>query len=119
MEPIVLETAHGLIRLAPTNDHGVDFAGLQFLHRDALLNIDDLWFHSEPLEDSQRGDEGAAIRKVDADGLAIEIPEIADRFRRDDMHLFIVELGHIGELLLEVLGEEAGQENISSQIYRA
>ena len=110
MEPIVLETAHGLIRLAPTNDHGVDFAGLQFLQRDALFNIHDLWFHSESLEHGQRGDEGAAIGKVDANSLAFEIPQVADRFRRDNMHLFIVELGHIGELFLDVLGEALSLE---------
>src|ERR1017187_8294110 len=105
MESIVLEAAHGLIRLADTNDHGVDFAGLQLFHRDSLFDIDDLWFHPESLEHGQRGDESAAIGKVDTDGLAIEIPETADRFRRDDMHLFVVELGDVGELLLDVLGE--------------
>src|SRR5260370_20489797 len=105
MEAIVLETAYGLIRFAPANDHGVDFAGLQFLQRDALLNVHDLWLHSESLEHRQRGNEGAAIGKVDANGLPIEIPETADRFRRDDMHLFIVELGYIGELFLDVFGE--------------
>src|SRR5260370_15805224 len=114
MEPIVLETAHRLIRLAATNDHGVDFARLQFLQRDALFNIHDLWFHSESLEHGQRGDEGAAIGKVDANGLAIQIPEIADRFRRDDMHLFIVKLGHIGELLLDVFGEALSLEIVES-----
>ena len=69
MEPIVLETAHGLIRLAPTNDHGVDFAGLQFLQRDALFNIHDLWFHSESLEHGQRvrGEMGA-VHVVDRVG---------------------------------------------------
>src|SRR5258706_13988941 len=105
MEPIVLETVPRFTRLAATNDHGVDLDGLQFLQRDALFNIPDLWFHSEPLEHGQRGDEGAAIGEGDANGLAIKIPEIADRFRRDDMHLFIVELGYIGELFLDVFGK--------------
>src|SRR5260370_14078201 len=105
MEAIVLETAYGLIRFAPANDERVDFACLQFLQRDALLNIHDLWLHSESLEHRQRGDEGAAIGKVDANGLPIEIPETADRFRRDDMYLFIVELGYIGELFLDVFVE--------------
>src|SRR5207302_10569594 len=100
MEPIVLETAHGLIRLAPTNDHGVDFAGLQFLQRDALFNIHDLWFHSELLEHGQRGDERAAIGKVDANSLAFEIPQAAARSRVDSMHLFTVVRGHSAELPL-------------------
>jgi len=98
MEPIVLETAHRLVRLAATNDHGVDLAGLQFLQCDACSIYTTFGFIPSRSNTVSGGDEGAAIGEVDANGLAIEIPEIADRFRRDDMHLFIVELGHIGEL---------------------
>src|SRR3984893_14551182 len=105
MEPIVLERAHGLIRLAPSNDHGVDFTVPHLLQWDALLDIDDVRLEAEPLEHGQRGDEGAAIGKVDADGLAVEIVQIADRFRGYHMHLLIVELGYVGKLLLDVLRE--------------
>src|SRR5665213_2458904 len=102
MKAVVLELADRLVRLAADNDHGVDFAGLQFLHRDALLDIHDLWLEAEPFEHGQRGNEGAAIGKVDADGLAVELPEIVDRFRGDDVHLLIVELCDIGELFFDV-----------------
>ena len=105
MEAIVLEAAHGFVGLAAANNHRVDFAGLQFLHRDALLDVNHLRLHPESLEHRQRGDERAAIGKIDADGLAIELPQIVHRLGGDDVHLLVVELGHVGELLLDVLRE--------------
>ena len=100
---IVLEGADRLVRLAADGNHRVEFAFLQHLHRDALLDIDEVRLEAEPLEHDRCRDEGAAIGKVDADPLAVEIGETVDRFRGDDIHLFVVKLGHIGELLLDVL----------------
>src|SRR3979490_731765 len=105
MKPIVPERAHRLIRLAPAQGGGVNFTIPHLPGRDALLDIDDVRLEAEPLEHGQRGDEGAAIGKVDADGLAVQIVQIADRFRGDDMLLLIVELGYVGKLLLDVLRE--------------
>jgi hypothetical protein len=70
-----------------------------------MLDIGEVRPQPEPLEHGQRGDEGAAIGQVDADPASIQIPQRSHRFRRDDGHLLIVELGHIGELLLDVLGK--------------
>ena len=53
MEAVVLELADRLVRLAADGDHGVDLAGLHFLHRDALLDIDDFRLDAEPLEHDQ------------------------------------------------------------------
>src|SRR6202171_5622337 len=103
MKPVVLDLGDGLGGFALYGNHGIDPAGPQFLQRDTLFDINEIRFDSEPLEHDQSRDEGSAIRKVDADGLALEIPEAAYRFRRDDMHLFIVKLGHVGELVLDVL----------------
>src|SRR5256885_9528294 len=75
------------------------------LHRDALFDIDEVRLEAEPLEHDRRGDEGAAVGKIDADLLAVELAQAVHRLRRNDVHLFVVELGHIGELLLDVLGE--------------
>ena len=91
--------------LPPTTITASISPALQLLHRDALLDIDDVRLQPEPLEHGQRGDEGAAIGKIDADGLAVQFPQIVDRFRGDDVHLLIVELGDVGELLLDVLGK--------------
>src|SRR3982074_2281406 len=103
MKPIVLELADGLGRLALNSDHGIDLAALHFLQSDPLLDIDEIRLGSEPLEYNQGRHEGSAVGQTDADGLAIEILEAADRFRRDDMHLFIIKLGHVGEFFLDVL----------------
>ncbi len=102
MKPIVLELADGLGRLALNGDHGIDLAGLHFLQSDPLLDINELRLDSKPLEYDQGRHEGSAVGQIDTDGLAIEVLEAADRFRRDDMHLFVIELGHVGEFFLDV-----------------
>ncbi len=111
MEAAVIgEGRDRFVRLASDHDDGVDRAGLQLLHRDTLLDIDEFRLDPEPLEHGERGDEGAAIRQVDTDGLAFEVLQCRDRFRRDHLHLLVVELGHIGELPLDVLGKTLALE---------
>src|SRR3979490_2139737 len=105
MQLVLLDLSDGLGGFALNGDHGIDGAGPQFLKRDALLDIDEIWSNSEPLENDSRRYESSAIRKINADFLALEIPEAADRFRRDDVHLFIIKLGYVGELFLDVFGE--------------
>jgi len=63
------------------------------------LDIKEIWSNSEPLETIAAVTKGPAVRKIDADLLALEILHAADRFRRDDMHLFVIKLGYVGELV--------------------
>ena len=105
MEAVVVECADRFVRLAADGNHRVDLASPHFFHRDTLLDIEEVRLDAEPLEHNCRRHEGAAVGKVDTDLLAVELADVGDRLRRDDIHLFIVELGHVGELLLDVLCE--------------
>ena len=46
MQPVILDLADGPGRLALNRNHGIDLAGLQFLQRDALLDINELRLES-------------------------------------------------------------------------
>src|SRR5256885_11921023 len=61
------------------------------LHRDALFDIDEVRLEAEPLEHDRRGDEGAAVGKIDADLLAVELAQAVDRksTRLNSSHLVI------------------------------
>jgi hypothetical protein len=50
-------------------------------------------------------DYNAAIGKVDAHRLAFELVQTLDGLWCDDLHLLIVEPGHIVELLLDAVGD--------------
>src|SRR5260364_69087 len=70
---VIHEVADRFVGLAADDDDGVELAALQLLHRDALLDIEEVRPQAEPFEHGQRGHEGAAIGQVDADTAAFEV----------------------------------------------
>src|SRR3954453_11559060 len=108
---VIYEVADRLVGLAADHDHRIELALLQLFHADALLDIGELaGVEPDALEHCECGDEGAAVRKVDADALAVQIVQVADIQRRDDLHFLVVQLGHIGELLAQAVRDALALE---------
>ena len=102
---VIVEGGDRHVRLTANHDDGVEVALLQFFHCNPLLDIDEVRLDPEPLENCQCSHKRAAIGQVDAHRLTFEIVQALDGLGCDDLHLLIVELGHIGKLLLDVVGE--------------
>src|SRR5690348_4138158 len=61
MKIIVIDLCGGFRRLTLDGNHRIEFAFLELLESDPLLDVDEVRLNSEPLENNNRGYEGAAV----------------------------------------------------------
>ena len=105
MQVAIVDLVQPLQRLALDRDDRVDLALAQHVHRQPRLLIDQMRPDAEPFEHVDRGHEGGAVGQIDHHGLAVEVLHAADRLRRQNVHLLVEHLGHVDELVADVLGE--------------
>ena len=105
MQVPIPDLAQPLRRLALDGEDGIDLAPAQHVDCEPRLAVHQMRLDAQPFEHVDRRHEGAGIRLIDDDRLAVEILQTSDRPRCEDVHLLVEQLGDVDELLVDAAGE--------------